>query len=280
MRPGDAYLLNSPYDGGTHLPDMTVVTPVFDAPGLAHIDFFTASRAHHADVGGITPGSMPPGSRDIGEEGALIAPTRIVRDGRLDEAGCCARCCGRPARAQLPPEPRRPARAARGQCARRARAAARRRRARTRDRCSPTCATCRTTPNAACAARSASCATAASATRWTTARRSRSASPSTARRAARPSTSRARRAQCDNNFNAPRAVTVAAVLYVFRTLIDEPIPLNAGCLRPLDHRRAGAARCSTRVSRRGRRGQRRDVAVHRRRACTARSACRPRHRAR
>ena len=64
---------------------MTVVAPVFDAPAPG-IDFFTASRAHHADVGGITPGSMPPGSRDIGEEGALIAPTRIVRDGRLDEA--------------------------------------------------------------------------------------------------------------------------------------------------------------------------------------------------
>src|SRR5574338_630966 len=62
LRSGDAFLVNSPYQGGTHLPDMTVVTPVFDRSGR-RVEFFTASRAHHADVGGITPGSMPPGSR-------------------------------------------------------------------------------------------------------------------------------------------------------------------------------------------------------------------------
>ena len=72
MRPGDSFMVNSPYHGGTHLPDITVVTPVFDSAGR-QIHFFTASRAHHADVGGITPGSMPPGRRSIGEEGALIA---------------------------------------------------------------------------------------------------------------------------------------------------------------------------------------------------------------
>ena len=84
LRPGDAYVVNSPYAGGTHLPDITVVTPVFARDGST-VEFFTASRAHHADVGGITPGSMPPHSRDIGEEGALIEPCRIVRDGALDE---------------------------------------------------------------------------------------------------------------------------------------------------------------------------------------------------
>ena len=83
LRPGDAYLVNSPYDGGTHLPDLTVVTPVFDDAGT--LRFYAASRAHHADVGGVTPGSMPPGSRHIDEEGVLIPATRIVRDGRLDE---------------------------------------------------------------------------------------------------------------------------------------------------------------------------------------------------
>ncbi|MGY6554418.1 MAG: hydantoinase B/oxoprolinase family protein [Wenzhouxiangella sp.] len=84
MQPGDAFLLNDPYSGGTHLPDLTVVSPYFDAHGK--VLFYTASRAHHADVGGLTPGSMPPHSRRIDDEGVLIASTRIVRDGQLDEA--------------------------------------------------------------------------------------------------------------------------------------------------------------------------------------------------
>src|SRR5207248_2162558 len=70
LEPGDSWLLNSPYHGGTHLPDMTVVTPVFMGAG-ARPRFFVASRAHHADIGGMTPGSMPPFSRTIEEEGAL-----------------------------------------------------------------------------------------------------------------------------------------------------------------------------------------------------------------
>jgi len=79
MQPGDAFLLNDPYHGGTHLPDLTVVSPCFgDADELL---FFTASRAHHADVGGITPGSMPPDSQHIEQEGVLIRPMLAVRDG-------------------------------------------------------------------------------------------------------------------------------------------------------------------------------------------------------
>jgi 5-oxoprolinase (ATP-hydrolysing) len=84
MRPGDVYLLNDPYRGGTHLPDLTVVSPCFDANGT--LLFFTASRAHHADIGGITPGSMPPASRHIDEEGVLLSNVLAVRDGRLREA--------------------------------------------------------------------------------------------------------------------------------------------------------------------------------------------------
>ena len=95
LRPGDAYIVNSPYAGGTHLPDITIVSPVFDGDGR-HVEFFTASRAHHADIGGITPGSMPPDSRDIGEEGALIPPRRIVRDGELDEALLATLLCSGP----------------------------------------------------------------------------------------------------------------------------------------------------------------------------------------
>src|SRR6185503_710309 len=73
---GDAYLVNTPYNGGTHLPDMTVISPVFTAEGRK-LRYFVASRAHHADIGGITPGSMPPGSRSIEEEGVLFDGVRI-----------------------------------------------------------------------------------------------------------------------------------------------------------------------------------------------------------
>ena len=102
FRPGDAWLLNSPYAGGTHLPDLTVITPVFLTDGeaggrdearaaatagdLGEPVFFVASRAHHADVGGVTPGSMPPGSRTIEEEGVLIEDFRLVEEGALREA--------------------------------------------------------------------------------------------------------------------------------------------------------------------------------------------------
>ena len=84
-RPGEAYLVNAPYNGGTHLPDLTVVSPVFlEQDGTA--DFFVASRAHHADIGGITPGSMPPDSRHIDEEGVLFDNFLLVSGGKLEEA--------------------------------------------------------------------------------------------------------------------------------------------------------------------------------------------------
>lgn len=83
QRPGDAWVLNDPYRGGTHLPDITLVSPVF--AGGEQIGF-AASRAHHADVGGPFPGSMPAVSRTLDEEGVVIPPTRLVREGRLDEA--------------------------------------------------------------------------------------------------------------------------------------------------------------------------------------------------
>ncbi|MEI8394415.1 MAG: hydantoinase B/oxoprolinase family protein [Rhodospirillaceae bacterium] len=85
VKPGEVYMLNNPYRGGTHLPDITVVTPVFDEPGR-ELQFFVASRGHHADIGGITPGSMPPDSRSIEEEGVLIDIFPLVRDGRFQAA--------------------------------------------------------------------------------------------------------------------------------------------------------------------------------------------------
>ncbi len=233
MRPGDSFLVNSPYHGGTHLPDMTVVTPVFDAAG-GRIDFITASRAHHADIGGTTPGSMPPGSRHIGEEGALFEPVRIVRDGRLDE-NLLARAFVSGAwparnvaqnlvdlRAQLAANARGMHELERaagehgaatllafmGHVQHNAEACMRRAVRRLRDgrfRYE--------LDNGQCIEVAVSVD-----------REAGSAIVDFAGTSA----------QQDNNFNAPRAVTVAAVLYVFRTLIDEPIPLNAGCLTPLE----------------------------------------------
>ncbi len=82
MRPGDVYALNAPYRGGTHLPDITVIMPVFVAGETAPA-FFVAARGHHADVGGISPGSMPPGSTDIREEGVLLDNVLVVDAGRF-----------------------------------------------------------------------------------------------------------------------------------------------------------------------------------------------------
>jgi 5-oxoprolinase (ATP-hydrolysing) len=84
IRPGNVYVLNAPYNGGTHLPDVTVVTPVFDTAGT-QVQFYVASRGHHADIGGRTPGSAPPDSRHIDEEGVVIDNFLLVEEGRFRE---------------------------------------------------------------------------------------------------------------------------------------------------------------------------------------------------
>ncbi|WP_144186368.1 hydantoinase B/oxoprolinase family protein [Elioraea rosea] len=85
LKPGDVVALNNPYNGGTHLPDITVITPVFDEAGRELL-FFVGSRGHHADVGGITPGSMPPLSRTLEEEGVLVDNMLLVDGGQFREA--------------------------------------------------------------------------------------------------------------------------------------------------------------------------------------------------
>jgi 5-oxoprolinase (ATP-hydrolysing) len=85
INPGDVFMLNTPYNGGTHLPDVTVITPVFDKAGKEML-FHVASRGHHAELGGITPGSVPPNSTHIDEEGVLIDNFHLVAGGRLLEA--------------------------------------------------------------------------------------------------------------------------------------------------------------------------------------------------
>jgi 5-oxoprolinase (ATP-hydrolysing) len=233
FRPGDACIVNSPYAGGTHLPDVTVVAPVFDSTGR-HIEFFTASRAHHADIGGITPGSMPPHSRDIAEEGALIEPCRIVRDGVLDEQRVRELLgTGRwPAR-NLPQN----VADLRAQLAANARGASElERAAREFGRDVLLAYMGHVQDNAERCMRRAIARLRDGEFRY----EMDNGQVVAVRVAVDRECGKAivdfsgTSAQQANNFNAPRAVTTAAVLYVFRTLLDEPIPLNAGCLRPLE----------------------------------------------
>jgi 5-oxoprolinase (ATP-hydrolysing) len=84
MKPGDAYLINAPYNGGTHLPDITLIKPVFDISG-EKVVFYVASRGHHADIGGITPGSAPAHSIHVEEEGILIDNFKLVSEGKFLE---------------------------------------------------------------------------------------------------------------------------------------------------------------------------------------------------
>src|SRR5258708_13500842 len=99
MKAGNVYVLNAPYNGGTHLPDVTVTTPVFDDAG-EEILFYVGSRGHHADIGGITPGSMPPRSKVVEEEGVLIDNFLLVEEGRLREAETVALLSGGPSPAR------------------------------------------------------------------------------------------------------------------------------------------------------------------------------------
>lgn len=88
LKPGDVIISNHPQAGGTHLPDITTITPVFDdEENPTEIIFFVANRGHHADVGGIAPGSMPPNSQELWQEGAAIESFKMIREGVFDEAG-------------------------------------------------------------------------------------------------------------------------------------------------------------------------------------------------
>jgi 5-oxoprolinase (ATP-hydrolysing) len=233
MRPGDSWLVNSPYHGGTHLPDMTVVTPVFIG-GTAQPDFFVASRAHHADIGGTTPGSMPPFSRTIDEEGVLFEGFPLVvagalRESELRNALVSARY---PAR-----NPDQNVADLRAQLAANARGITEIERAVQRHTLPVVRSYMRhVQDNAAASVRNAidhlqpgefryeMDSGQVIAVRIDIDHKAKSA------RIDFTGTS----AQDPHNFNAPRAVCLAAVLYVFRTLIDRPIPLNEGCLEPLE----------------------------------------------
>jgi len=104
LDPGDVLVTNDPQNGGSHLPDITVITPVFGTDGGAP-RFFVASRGHHAEIGGISPGSVPPFSRTLAEEGACITSFKLVKDGRFQEEGSTELMM---APGRIPPIPGRP----------------------------------------------------------------------------------------------------------------------------------------------------------------------------
>ncbi|HSB24356.1 MAG TPA: hydantoinase B/oxoprolinase family protein, partial [Burkholderiaceae bacterium] len=260
MREGDVYVLNDPYHGGTHLPDVTVVTPVYldppadgapstaprggsgpaserpgAGPALAERgpSFYVASRGHHADIGGSTPGSMPPFSAAIDEEGVLFDNFLLVRDGRLLEPELRAQLATTrwPARnpdqtiadlrAQIAANEKgvQELRAMVGQFGRETVAAYMKH---VQDNAEESVRRVITAlKNGSFSLELDNGATIQVQVTVHADRREATIDFS--------GTS----AQLPNNFNAPKAVTMAAVLYVFRTLVDDDIPLNAGCLKPL-----------------------------------------------
>jgi 5-oxoprolinase (ATP-hydrolysing) len=229
---GDAVMLNSPYNGGTHLPDITVVTPWFAGAGSPQ--FFLASRAHHADIGGITPGSMPANSRHIDEEGVLIDNCWLVRDKRLcdEEVMALLKNAKYPARnpgqnladlkAQL---------AANRQGIRQLQKAVDRYGMVTVQKYLQF-----VRENAAASVRRLIGTLSDGAFEYAldTGEVVRvRVTVDRAQAAATVDFSGTSR-QSQSNLNAPEAVTRAAVLYVFRSLIGEEIPMNEGCLEPLE----------------------------------------------
>ncbi|MFN9848826.1 MAG: hydantoinase B/oxoprolinase family protein [Alphaproteobacteria bacterium] len=233
LKPGQAFALNNPYAGGTHLPDITVVMPVFMKDADPKPAFFVAARGHHADVGGVQPGSMPPFSTRIDQEGVLLDALPILEGGRfLDGPVRAALLAGAwPSRA--PDRNIADLKAQVASCQAGAVAVA----------------TMIETYSADVVARYMGFVqdNAAEAVRRAIGRLSdgearvpldgggdivvRTTVDTEARQAILDFTGSAD--QLNTNFNAPSAIVDAAALYVFRTLIDDDIPLNAGCLKPL-----------------------------------------------
>ena len=233
MRPGDTYAVNDPYHGGTHLPDVTVITPVFDTQGDG-ILFYVASRGHHAEIGGIAPGSMPANSHTIEEEGILFDNWLLTESGRFREEETLRLLTEAPYPSRNPKTNLADLRAQIAANSKgvdevgrmignfgldvvqaymkhvqdNAEEAVRR--------------VVDALDDGECAYETDSGAVIRVHVRVD--RENRSATVDFTGTSA----------QLATNFNAPFAVVNAAVLYVFRTLVDDDIPLNDGCLRPLD----------------------------------------------
>ncbi|RAK58699.1 5-oxoprolinase [Phenylobacterium hankyongense] len=240
LRPGEAFALNNPYAGGTHLPDITVVMPVFmqtlPPPSAGEEDqpaFYVAARGHHADVGGVQPGSMPPFSHTIDEEGVLLDALPIMRGGRFLEAETRdALAAGRwPARA--PDRNLADLKAQIAACQAGAAAVAEMIRTHGSDAVARYMAFVQ--ENAAQAVRRALGRLSDGEARVPMDGGGEIVVRTTVDAEAGEATLdfTASADQLGSNFNAPSAIVDAAALYVFRTLVDDDIPLNAGCLKPL-----------------------------------------------
>ncbi len=233
LRPGDVYAINDPYNGGTHLPDMTVVTPVFlegeDAPL-----FYVAARGHHADIGGTTPGSMPPDSKTIDEEGVLFDNVRIMRDGAFREDDVRSLLTVGPFPARNPDRNIADLKAQVAATELGTRELNRMVREFGRDVVTAYMGHVRN--NAADAVRRVIDVLTDGSYRLgldTGGEIAVAISIDKDRRRATVDFT-GTSPQEPSNFNAPGAVTTAAVLYVFRCLVADDIPLNDGCLEPLD----------------------------------------------
>ncbi|UKK86023.1 hydantoinase B/oxoprolinase family protein [Sphingopyxis sp. BSN-002] len=236
IRRGDAYALNAPYDGGTHLPDITVIMPVFVAKEYEESDapsFFVAARGHHADLGGIAPGSMPPDSRSIADEGILFDNVLIVDDGNFLDAAVHAHLTAGDWPARNPGLNIADLKAQVAACQRGASALV------------DLSAAHGAATVAAYMAHGQRQAEAA--VRQLIARLEDGtftyAMDNGAKVAVAVKVDRKARhvtidftgssATLPDNFNAPAPVVRAAVLYVLRTMLDDPIPMNEGCLTPV-----------------------------------------------
>ena len=232
MRPGDVFCLNAPYNGGTHLPDITIITPVFDAR-QQHILFYLGARGHHADIGGIAPGSMPPDSTHVEQEGILIDNFLLVEAGHFRETHMRALLAGGRWPARNPDQNIADLRA---QIA--ANGKGLQELANMVKHYGQEVVTAymqHVQDHAEEAVRKVLLTLKDGAFSYamdngavikvciSIDRRQRSATIDFTGTST----------QLDNNFNAPASITRSAVLYVFRTLVNAEIPLNEGCLKPL-----------------------------------------------
>jgi 5-oxoprolinase (ATP-hydrolysing) len=232
LKPGDVYMLNAPYNGGTHLPDITVVTPVFgeNSPDLL---FFVAARGHHADIGGITPGSMSPKATRIEEEGVYIDLFKLVERGRFREQEVLELLTSAPYPARNPAQNVADLKA---QVAANETGAAELNKMVRHYGLPVVRAYMRHVQDNAAEAVSRAIA------KLKNARFEVETDQGNVIKVAIEIDRKAGKAtvdftgtskQTEDAFNAPEPITRAGVLYVFRTLVDEDIPLNAGCLRPV-----------------------------------------------
>jgi 5-oxoprolinase (ATP-hydrolysing) len=234
LKPGDVVVLNNPYNGGTHLPDVTVITPVFDATG-SQILFFVGSRGHHADIGGITPGSTPPVSRTLEEEGVVLDDFLLVDRGHFREQELRAVLTG----AQYPARsPDVNVADMKAQVAANEKGVQELRRVVAHFGWDTVAAYMRhVMDNAEESVRRVIDRIGGGTFAYTmddgAPLRVAVRVDKAARRAVVDFTGTAPQ-RSDNNFNAPPAVTRAVVLYVFRCLVGDDIPLNDGCLKPIE----------------------------------------------